>query len=363
MTPRPIPDDMDAAVYRGRNRVDIERLPVPDIGADEVLVRVAACGVCGTDIKKVQAGKLSAPRVFGHETAGTIAEVGSGVTGWAEGDRVALYHHVPDRTSWYSQRGLHAQCPQYKKTGITAGFEPSGGGYAEYVRVMPWIVEQEGLVAVPDDVSLELAAFVEPVNTCLKGVRALNLDEGDTVLIGGLGAIGIVLAQLARREGARVIGAEPLEGRRARAQALGIDTVLDPTQDDVVEVCDLATDGRGADHAIVAVVGEEPIAEAVAATRPGAGILLFANTKPGEVAGVDVGTLCVQEKQLIGAYSASVDLNDEAAHIVFSHEIELEALITHRFPLAQTYEAITLAAKPEGDVGKVMVVVNEEDAS
>ena len=362
MTSRPIPEEMDAAVYRGRNQVVMERLPVPEIGPDEVLVRVAACGVCGTDIKKVHTGKLPPPRVFGHETAGTVAEVGENVTEWKPGDRVALYHHVPDRSSWYSQRGLYAQCPQYKKTGITAGFEPAGGGYAQYVRVMPWIVEQEGLVRVPDDVSLETAAFVEPVNTCLKGVRALNMDEGDTVLISGLGSIGIILAQLARREGARVIGGEPLAGRRARAEDVGIDRVFDPTTEDVVEVCHLETDGRGADHAIVAVQGEEPIAEAVAATRAGGRILLFANTKPGEIVGVDVGELCVQEKQLIGAYSASVDLNEEAAHIVFAAEIELPGLITHRYPLSETAAAIEMAAAPAGDVGKVMVVVNEEDA-
>lgn len=362
MTSRPIPEDMEAAVYRGRDQVALERLPVPEIGPGEVLVRVAACGVCGTDIKKVRLGKLLPPRVFGHETAGTIAAVGEGVSDWAPGDRVALYHHVPDRSSWYSQRGLYAQCPQYKKTGITAGFEPSGGGYAEYVRVMPWIVEQEGMVRVPDDVSLETAAFVEPVNTCLKGVRTLQLDEGDTVLIGGLGSIGIILAQLARREGARVIGAEPLAERRERAEALGIDRVFDPTTEDVVEICDLETDGRGADHAIVAVGGEEPIAEAVAATRAGARILLFANTKPGEIVGVDVGTMCVQEKQLIGAYSASVDLNEEAAHIVFAGEIELPGLITHRYPLSETAAAIDKAGTPAGEVGKVMVIVNEEDA-
>src|SRR5687767_6252958 len=112
-----IPDRMAAAVYRGQGEVVVETIDVPRIEPGEVLVRVAACGVCSTDIKKVELGLLGPPRVFGHETVGTIVRVGDEVRGWREGDRVAVYHHVPDRTSWYSQRGLYAQCPQYKKTG------------------------------------------------------------------------------------------------------------------------------------------------------------------------------------------------------------------------------------------------------
>ncbi|MDA1194229.1 MAG: alcohol dehydrogenase catalytic domain-containing protein [Planctomycetota bacterium] len=351
-----LPTHMHAAVYRGRGEVRLEQLPVPTLERGELLVRVAACGVCGTDLKKVELGLVEPPRVFGHETAGVIVATRETGGGWSEGDRVALYHHVPDRDSWYGRRRLYAQCPRYKQTGIGAGFEPAGGGYAEYVRVQPWIVTDGGLTAVPDDVSLERATWIEPVNTCLKGVRQLGIDEGDVVLVTGLGSIGLILVQLAAREGATIIASDPLPGRRQRALALGAGRAVDPSHEDLAAICREATAGRGADHAIVAAPGGAPVADALAATRPGATILLFANTRVGESASIDLSTLCVGERKLVGSYSASVDLTEETARIVFDAEIDVDALVTHRFPLAETAEAMRRAAIPADEVLKVMVV-------
>jgi L-iditol 2-dehydrogenase len=347
---------MLAAVYHGKDDVRVESVPVPALEAGEVLVRVAACGVCGTDLKKVQQGLVKPPRIFGHETVGTIARVGTGVTGWREGDRVAVYHHIPDRKSWYSQRGLFAQCPQYKKTGVTAGFEPAGGGFSQYVRVMPWIVAGHGLVRIPDRVSFEEALFVEPVNTCLKGIRALNLDEEHVVLVAGLGSVGLILQQLALREGAQVIAADPLAGRRKIAERLGAVRTVDPRTEDVHAVCLELTEGRGADRAIVAAVGDGPVRDAIRATRPGATILLFAQTHRGDEVAVDVGDLCIDEKRVLGSYSASVDLADEAAEVVFTRAIDVRSLITHRIPLRETPRALALAATPSDDVLKVIVL-------
>jgi L-iditol 2-dehydrogenase len=353
--PRTVPATMQAAVYRGKDDVRLETVPVPALEPGEVLVQVAACGVCGTDLKKVQQGHLAPPRVFGHETAGTIAKVASDVHGWHVGERVAVYHHIPDRTSWYSQRGLYAQCPRYKQTGVTAGFTPAGGGFSEYVRVMPWIVEGGGLVRIPQGVSWDEAIFVEPVNTCLKGVRMLDLDEEHVVLVAGLGSVGLILQQLALREGARVIAADPLPGRRAVAERLGAIRTVDPRREDVHAACLELTAGRGADRAIVAAVGAGPVRDAIRATRPGAAILLFAQTHRGDEVAVDVGDLCIDEKRVVGSYSASVDLADEAAEIVFEREIDLASLVTHRVPLAEATRAFALAATPADDVVKVVV--------
>jgi L-iditol 2-dehydrogenase len=343
---------MSAAVYRGKDDVRMESIPVPALEPGEVLVKVAACGVCGTDLKKVQQGHVAPPRVFGHETAGTIVRAASGVRGWKAGDRVAVYHHIPDRTSWYSQRGLYAQCPRYKQTGVTAGFAPAGGGFAEYVRVMPWIVEGGGLVRVPEDVSWEEAVFVEPVNTCLKGVRMLDLDEEHVLLVAGLGSVGLILLQLALREGARVIAADPLPGRRAIAQRLGAVRTVDPRAEDVHQACLELTEGRGADRR--GRRGCRP-GERDRATRPGAAILLFAQTHRGDEVAVDVGDLCIDEKRVVGSYSASVDLAEEAAEIVFGREIDVASLVTHRVPLAEASRAFTLASTPADDVVKVVV--------
>ena len=131
-----IPKTMRAAVYRGIDDIRLETVPVPRIAADELLVKVAACGVCPTDIKKIHYGLQSPPRIYGHETAGTIVKAGRNVQGWRVGDRVALHHHVPCLTCHACRHRSFAQCPGYKRTGVTAGFEPAGGGFAEYVRVM-----------------------------------------------------------------------------------------------------------------------------------------------------------------------------------------------------------------------------------
>ncbi|HSM88094.1 MAG TPA: alcohol dehydrogenase catalytic domain-containing protein, partial [Candidatus Limnocylindrales bacterium] len=138
---------MQAAVYRGVNDVRLENVPLPEIGPGEVLIRVHTCGICGTDLKKIHTGSHSAPRIFGHETAGQIAAVGEGVHDFKIGDRVMVFHHIPCGQCYYCRHKVFAQCPVYKKVGATAGFEPSGGGFAEYVRVMDWIVRR-GLVKV-----------------------------------------------------------------------------------------------------------------------------------------------------------------------------------------------------------------------
>src|SRR5579871_1338731 len=165
-----VPAQMRAGVYRERGRVVLETLPVPEIGPGEVLFRVAACGICGTDIKKIHHGYGNPPQVLGHELAGTVASVGVGVTRFKPGDRVVSFHHIPCGACFYCDKKLFSQCPLYKKTGLTAGFDPSGGGFAQYVRAMPWIVER-GMIALPAGVSFEEATFVEPVNTALKAVR------------------------------------------------------------------------------------------------------------------------------------------------------------------------------------------------
>src|SRR5256885_4917415 len=184
---RKIPTTMTDAVYRGKEDVRLETVPVPKIRRGEILVEVHTCGICGTDLKKIATGSHSAPRIFGHETAGTIVATGQGVTHFSAGDRVMVFHHIPCGNCYYCQHKTFAQCETYKKVGCTAGFEPSGGGFADYVRVMDWIV-CEGTVRIPDTVSFEQACFVEPVNTCMKGSETLPLKQGETGLVIGQGS-------------------------------------------------------------------------------------------------------------------------------------------------------------------------------
>lgn len=350
---KPIPATMLAAVYRGVNDVRLETVPVPQIGAGELLLRVHTCGVCGTDLKKIATGSHSAPRIFGHETSGVVAAVGPGVSRFAPGDRIMVFHHIPCRQCYYCLHQTFAQCTTYKKVGCTAGFEPSGGGFAEYVRVMDWIVER-GAVAVPPGISFEQACFVEPVNTCMKGIEALRLQPGETVLAIGQGPIGIILGVLARQAGATVITSDLYPERLKIGKSLGLQNTVEASKDDVVKTVRERTGGRGADAVILAVGSNALIRLAMDAARPGGRVLLFAQTQRGEVI-VDPAAICVDEKSLVGSYSASVDLQDESVRFVMNREMDLERLISHRFPLQESARALELAAHPQPASMKIVI--------
>lgn len=351
-----IPATMRAAVYRGVNDVRVETVPVPQIEAGEVLIRVHACGICGTDLKKIHTGSHSAPRIFGHETSGSIVAVGAGVEGFAVGDRVMVFHHIPCGACYYCRKKTFAQCSVYKKVGCTAGFEPSGGGFAEYVRVMDWIVKR-GLVKVPEGVPFEQAAFVEPVNTCLKAIKNLHLEADETVLVLGQGSIGIILAALAARTGATVFTSDFYAERHATAAKFGLRHPIDAGKQDAVAMVKAATEGRGADVVILAVGVDALIKTAIEAVRPGGRVLLFAQTQHGE-APFDPAAVCMDEKDLLGSYSASVEIQDEGAQLVFDgykNGFDLTQLISHRFSLEEAVEAIDVASNPTASSMKIFI--------
>src|SRR5450432_2108235 len=351
--PEKVPSTMLASVYRAVNDVRLETVPVPEIAPGEILVKVHTCGICGTDLKKIATGSHSAPRIFGHETSGVVAAVGAKVNQYAPGDRVMVFHHIPCGRCYYCLHKTFAQCETYKKVGCTAGFEPSGGGFAEYVRVMDWIVEK-GTVRIPDGVSFAQACFVEPVNTCLKGIERMALAPGDTVLVIGQGPIGIILSVLAKRAGARVITSDLYSQRLTISKDFGLENSIDASRTDPVQEVRMQTEGRGADAAILAVGANSLIKTAMDAVRPGGRVLLFAQTQHGEAV-FDPAAVCVDEKTLIGSYSASVDLQDESVRFVMGGEMALEKLISHRFPLAQAAEALELAAHPQPGSMKIVI--------
>lgn len=350
-----VPATMRAAVYRGVNDVRIETIPVPEIGAGEVLVKIDTCGICGTDLKKIHTGSHDAPRVFGHEMSGTIAKVGEGVSGFAVGDRVMAYHHIPCGECYYCRKQTFAQCDVYKKVGCTAGFAPSGGGFAEYIRVMDWIVRR-GLIKIPDDIPFEQAAFIEPVNTCYKAIQLLDLQPDETVLVIGQGSIGILLAALARQTGATVLTSDLYAERHAVAAKFGLDHPLD-ARGDVAAAAKAATEGRGADVALLAVGGNALIRTAMDAIRPGGRVVLFAQTQHGE-APFDPAAVCMDEKTLMGSYSASVAIQDDVTRMVFDgyrKGFNLTNLISHRFSLEDAVAAINMASNPQADSLKIVI--------
>jgi L-iditol 2-dehydrogenase len=218
---------------------------------------------------------------------------------------------------------------------------------------MDWIVER-GTVRIPDGVSYEQACFVEPVNTCMKGIEALRLKAGETVLAIGQGPIGIILSVLARRAGVTLITSDLYPERLRIGSSFGLDISIDASRAKVVDRVRELTQGRGADAVILAVGGNSLIRTAMDAARPGGRVLLFAQTQHGEAV-IDPAAICVDEKTLVGSYSASVDLQEESVRFVMSREMDLEQLISHRFPLSESTQALDLASHPQPSSMKIVI--------
>jgi L-iditol 2-dehydrogenase len=375
----PIPSVMRAAVYRGPNDLRLETVPVPALRPGELLVKVAVCGVCPTDIKKILHGSVPPPRIFGHETAGVIAKIGAGVNEFRAGDRVALHHHVPCLQCHFCRHRAFAQCPQYKRTGVTAGFEPAGGGYAEYARVMRFALP--GVVRIPPRNSFVEGAMLEPVNTVLKAVHRLALQRGDSVLVIGQGPIGLLFTRLLKLRGMKVIATDLMDSRLKLSRRWGASAAF--RGDDSGLPRKLARTAPCLDAAVVAVPSQAAVLQALELVRGSGKILLFAhthrgphsrlalpppeaphpsqpshNSHPSSSPHLDLSTICVDEKDLIGSYSSDFTLQAEVARLIFSRKLDVRKLVTHHFPLEQTAAAIALAGSPAAD--SLKVVVNQE---
>lgn len=350
-----LPDSMAASVYRGESRVQTEQVPVPAIGPGEILVRVESCGICHTDLKKIEYNLLEPPRIYGHETAGVVAAVGESVEKFQPGDRVCLFHHIPCLDCFFCRHRNYAQCASYKRVGITAGFEPAGGGFAQYVRVMDWIVGR-GVEKIPDGASFERASFVEPVNTCLKAVEQCAIEPDETVLVMGQGPIGLIFTHLLHVRGVeRILATDLLRARLELSARFGANEAWNPVDTDIASEIRQRTVGRGADVVIVAAAAPGIVEQAVAVSRPGARIMLFAQTSVKETFTLDGAAICAQERTVFGSYSASVDLQEESARLVWDDAFPADELISHRLPLNQMNEGIHMARRPSNGTLKIIV--------
>ena len=350
----PIPRTMRAGVYRDQGVVRVEEVPVPDVASNEVLIKVAACGICGTDIKKIFQRYVEPPQILGHELAGTVVATGPGVTKFKPGDRVMSFHHIPCQSCFYCQRRLFSQCRQYKTTGLTAGFSPNGGGFAEYVKAMPWVA-QRGIIPLPDNVSFEEATFLEPINTILKAVQKARVAPGETVLVVGCGPIGLQLLMVSKLAGARIYSSDPIAERRAKSLTLGAVESFDPTSGKLIQEVKTRTEGRGADAVLVAVAHPAVVEEALAAARPGGRVLLFAANDPVTRITFPASAVGIDEKEILGSYSAAVDIQEQAAELVLGKKLPVMEIVTHRFPLARIQEGLELAARPTAESLKVLI--------
>ncbi len=346
---------MKAQVYRGVNQLSYESVPIPELEADEVLVQVRVVGLCQSDIKKIRHPLYEPPRIFGHETAGTIAAVGDAVKKWRVGQRVAVMHHVPCMHCSYCFHGNFSMCETYKNITTTAGFVPSGGGFAEYVKVPGHIVNNGGLIPIPGHVSFDRASFVEPTNCCLKAIKKAGIEAGQTVLVTGAGPIGLMFVMLVKYFGAKAIATDLLPSRIDKAVDLGAIAAFDARDPDLHTKVHSVTGGLGVDVTLIAVPSQQAFFQALDCTRKGGKILFFAEFAEDVQIPLNPNVLYRREIDLMGSYSSAFPLQSLAAEIVFDNRIDVDALISDRYSLEELSVAVDRALSPTPDTYKILI--------
>jgi len=337
---------MRVAKYYNNRDVRIEEIPVPKIGPGELLVKVVASGICGSDVMEWYRIK-KAPLVLGHEIAGEVVEVGAGVKGYKVGDRVTVAHHVPCNTCYYCLNGHYSVCDTLR----TTNFDP--GGFSEYIRV-PQINVDRGTFILPDEVSFEDGTFVEPLACVLRGQRIAKLKAGQTILVIGSGISGLLHIQLARALGAgRIIATDINEYRLNAAKKFGADAVIN-AREYVPELLRKVNDRRLADVIILCTGALSAINQALQSADRGGTILFFAPTEPGVRVQVDMWNIWRDGITLTMSYAGPPVDTVPAIELIRAKRVNVRDMITHRLSLAETGLGFKLVAEARESI-KVII--------
>ena len=337
---------MKAALYYSNSDIRIVDMPKPEIDRNEVLVKVHACGICGSDVMEWYR-KKTAPRVLGHEVAGEIVKVGDRVEGFAEGDRVFVTHHVPCNTCHYCGRGHESTCDTLRST----NFHP--GGFAEFLRV-PEINVNRGMFVLPKGVSYEDATFIEPLACVYRGQRMAGMRPGDSVLVLGSGISGLLHIALARAQGAgKILATDVNPYRLDMAQKFGATSVMD-AKEDIPSWVLKENNGRGVDIVVVATGARSAINQALDSVGRGGTILWFAPTDPDYFPEIPFNRLWKDEISMVTSYAAVVEDILPVISMLDSKRIPVKDMITHKLPLDEIKEGFKLVAQG-GESIKVII--------
>jgi len=333
------------AVYYNNNDVRLEEMPVPSIGSDELLVRVEASGICGSDVMEWYR-IMRAPLVLGHEIAGTVAEVGTDVSRYKVGNRIFVSHHVPCNTCHYCLAGHHTVCDTLRST----NFDP--GGFAEYLRV-PAINVDRGVFLLPDEMSFDQGVFIEPLACVYRGQRLAGIKPGQSVLVIGSGITGLLHVKLAAALGVGSIFSTDINQYRLDMASICGAEVID-ARDNVPERLLELNDGRLADVVIICTGAVPAINQALASVDRGGTILFFASPEPGVSVPLPVFELWKNEVSIVSSYGASPLDITKAIELIQASRVEVTDMITHRFVLADAEKGFKLVAGA-GESMKVII--------
>lgn len=327
--------NMKVAFCYSSKKFLIDDIPKPQINEDEILVKVMACGICGSDIKKIFDDKVKKPIVLGHEVAGDVVEIGSNVKDFKIGNRVVVTHHVPCCNCQYCKHENYSMCRQFKSTNIYPG------GFSQFIRV-PKENVSVGTLKIDKKVSYEEASFSEPLACCLYSLGKINLFQKDFVVIIGLGTIGLLFYQLIKMNKAIPIGIDIDENRVDFAKKFGFDFALNPNKENITEEILNITKGIGADLVILTAVNEKILNQSLSYIRDGGKIIIFAGAIKKEIAKININELYRREISIIGSYSSSPKHLSRALKLISHGDIDVKSLITRRFPLEEIEKAVEL---------------------
>lgn len=330
------------------NDIRIEDVPVPEVGPGDALIKTKACGICSGDVMPWYIEK-KAPLVLGHEPAGEVVAVGSEVRSFKRGDRVFTHHHAPCFACRFCRRGDYVQCNTWKSSRIIPG------GVSEYILV-PSLNLENDTILISDNMSYGDAALIEPVACVLKGLKRARIRRGDTVLVMGLGVMGMINIMVAKYFGAgRVIGADTVKFRLDKAGEFGADEVINVSG---VELCAGLTDVTKGEMAELVIVGPNSASammQGLSCVRPGGQVLFFTPARPGEMLSIDPNLLYFNDINIVTSYSCGPSDTAEACELIGKGIVSAEKVVTHRFPVEKTEEAFRLTSLP-GDSLKALVV-------
>ncbi|MCC8167245.1 MAG: zinc-dependent dehydrogenase [Planctomycetes bacterium] len=333
---------MKAAVLEAPGNLQVKEVPTPSAGPGEMVIRVKAAALCGTDIRIMNGKKKKGvrfPSVIGHEFAGEVVEVGNGLEGYAVGDRIAADPVVPCRGCAYCRTGMENVCLNRKAIGYE--FD---GAFEEYMRIPAIAIEAGNVMKLPESMSYAAGALAEPLACVLNGQKNARVGLGDAVLILGSGPIGLMHMMLAKASGAALVAiSEPNAGRRQRAKEMGADIVIDPTTEDPGDVMRSHTQGLGADVVILAIGVPKLAADALGFVRKGGRVNLFAGFSVGDMGTMDVNLIHYNEIFVSGASALSRSGYETSFNLIRSGAIPVEKLVSDSFRLDAIHDAVALA--------------------
>jgi len=325
----------------GMISAEVSEVPVPEIGAGELLVEMKACGLCGTDIEKARGEYTAALPILGHEAVGVVASVGEGVVNIREGDRVFAHHHVPCKECYYCIHGNQTACEKFRSSNIHPG------GFSEFFRVPRWNVSKGGILSLPTFLGFEEASLVEPVGCCVRALDRCNVKEDDTVLVVGAGPVGILHSILLLSRGAEVIISDVSEPRLQFAKSK-VECVIDAGKQDVAREVRERTAGRGADLVIVASGSPKTVLQALKSVRRGGRLCLFGIPAKGSVLDYDLSDVYNSEVSLMPSYGASDAEIATALSLIAADSEKFRAVITHTFPIVEFAKGVETATSGAG---------------